>query len=198
MNPMRHAGVVPIRIDLSALVRRSVASLYSHLVTRPTGQALRLGIERQIQELGSVCVSILDFAQVVVLDYSCADEAVAKLVRRYMQDDRPTDAYFVARGVDDHHRETLEAVLARHEVPLVADVRGQGYTVLPGLPELEAAAWEALHALRFAGPAQIAAHIAVTEAEATVALENLAAQRLVIAQADGASFLSLPALVGEA
>ena len=73
--------------DLSTLVRRSVASLYSHLVTRPTGQALRLGIESQICELGTPCVSVLDFSQVAVLDYSCADETVAKLLKRYQQPD---------------------------------------------------------------------------------------------------------------
>src|SRR5690606_34547844 len=83
--------VVPLRFDLSDLVRRSVASLYSHLVTRPTGQALRIGIESQIAELGAICVSILDFTQVIVLDYSCADETVAKLLMRYQQPDRPAE-----------------------------------------------------------------------------------------------------------
>ncbi|NIQ53719.1 MAG: hypothetical protein GWN71_09965, partial [Gammaproteobacteria bacterium] len=66
--------VVPLRFDLSDLVKRSVATLYSHLVTRPTGQALRLGIESQISELGALCLTVLDFSEVVVLDYSCADE----------------------------------------------------------------------------------------------------------------------------
>ena len=97
---------VPVSIDLHSIVRRSVASLYSHLVTRPTGRALRLGIESQIVELGDRCLSVLDFKQVVILDYSCADEAVAKLVLRYLEEDRPADAYFVARGVSDHHLRT--------------------------------------------------------------------------------------------
>ena len=96
--------VIPFSFDLSSLVQRSVASLYSHLVTRPTGRALRLGIESQIGEIGSVCLSVLDFTQVVVLDYSCADEAVAKLIQRYQAADRPADAYFVARGLGEQHR----------------------------------------------------------------------------------------------
>src|SRR5690606_28866168 len=137
--------VVPIHFDLSALVRRSVASLYSHLVTRPTGQALRLGIQSQIGELGSVCVSILDFAQVVVLDYSCADEAVAKLIRHYIGPDRPAEVFFVARGVDDHHRETLEAVLVRHGLALAAELVGEGYTVLGEIAAEGRSAWRALH-----------------------------------------------------
>ena len=36
--------MIPYSFDLSSLVKRSVASLYSHLVTRPTGRALRLGL----------------------------------------------------------------------------------------------------------------------------------------------------------
>src|SRR5688500_20128594 len=89
---MNHpAGVIPVAFNLSTLVQRSVASLYSHLVTRPTGQALRLGIESQIGELGNFCVSVLDFSNVIVLDYSCADEVVAKLIQRYQRDDRRSE-----------------------------------------------------------------------------------------------------------
>src|SRR5688500_15443890 len=103
-------SVVPLRFDLSELVQRSVATMYSHLVTRPTGRALRIGIESQITELGALCISVLDFRQVVVLDYSCADETIAKLLQRFQQPDRP-QVYFVARGVSERHREPIEAVL---------------------------------------------------------------------------------------
>ena len=106
-------NVIPFSFDLSTLVQRSVASLYSHLVTRPTGRALRLGIESQIGEIGSVCLSVLDFTQVVVLDYSCADEAVAKLIQRYQMADRPADAYFVARGLGEQHRDPRQVAVVR-------------------------------------------------------------------------------------
>ena len=36
----------PIRIDVGSLVQRSVASLYAHLVTRPTGNEILGGITR--------------------------------------------------------------------------------------------------------------------------------------------------------
>ena len=39
-------GVDPVSIDVGHLVRRNVASLYSSLVTRPTGQAVRLARDR--------------------------------------------------------------------------------------------------------------------------------------------------------
>ena len=121
MNP---GQIIPFSFDLSSLVRRSVASLYSHLVTRPTGRALRLGIESQIGEIGDVCLSVLDFTQVLVLDYSCADEAVAKLIQRYQAADRPADAYFVARGLGEQHRDPIEEVLLRHHLALVVRAGG--------------------------------------------------------------------------
>jgi len=193
MSPER--PVVPIRFDLSALVRRQVASLYSHLVTRPTGQALRLGIQSQIGELGSVCLSILDFEQVVVLDYSCADEAVAKLIQYYASPDRTAEAYFVAQGVDEHHREAIEAVLFRHGLALVADVLGHGFTVLGELDEEPRVAWRALHELGEAGPAQVARTTDLGHERCAAALEELAARRLAARMPDGRRYIALSALL---
>jgi hypothetical protein len=62
--------------------RLSVTSLFSNLVTRPTGRAIRTGVESQLAEMEGVCapcLSVLDFSQVRILDYSCADEIVAQL-----------------------------------------------------------------------------------------------------------------------
>jgi hypothetical protein len=153
---MRGPGhVIPFSFDLSSLVRRSVASLYSHLVTRPTGRALRMGIESQIGEIGSVCLSVLDFSQVVVLDYSCADEVVAKLIQRYQAADRPADAYFVARGLADQHRHPIDEVLAgtssRWSPRLAATT-----SCSAARASWTHAAWEALQSLRLASPADVA------------------------------------------
>ncbi|MBI4408490.1 MAG: hypothetical protein HY561_02200 [Gemmatimonadetes bacterium] len=174
---------VPLRIDLSALVRRSVATLYSHLVTRPTGQALRVGIESQICELGAPCLSVLDFSQVVVLDYSCADEAIAKLLARFQRDDRPAEAYFVARGVGSRHRETIEAVLARYGLALVAELDDVGFTLLGGLSPLERSAWCALDAVEAAVASEVAERLGQKQDAIDQALARLLAQRVAV-QAD--------------
>ncbi|MGW8267353.1 MAG: hypothetical protein ACWGSQ_13385, partial [Longimicrobiales bacterium] len=56
-------GIDPVSIDVGRLVRRSVASLYSSLVTRPTGQAVRLAIENVLaEESGQVSLSIIDLS----------------------------------------------------------------------------------------------------------------------------------------
>jgi hypothetical protein len=147
-------SVVPLRFDLSELVQRSVATMYSHLVTRPTGRALRIGIESQITELGALCISVLDFRQVVVLDYSCADETIAKLLQRFQQSDRPCEVYFVARGVSERHREPIEAVLKRQGLALVAEMDGES-TLLGDVEAFELKVWRALEQLTHAGAPEL-------------------------------------------
>ena len=176
------AQVIPFEIDLSSIARRSVASLYSHLITRPTGRALRLGIESQLGELNASCLSVLDFTQVVVLDYSCADEAVAKLVQRYIKSDRPADVYFVARGLGEQHREPIEAVLDRHGLALAAEVEAAGYVLLGMATPVEQAAWVALEKARVAAPAQLASQLDATAAQTTVLLDGLCDRRVVLRQ----------------
>jgi hypothetical protein len=176
------AQVIPFEIDLSSIARRSVASLYSHLITRPTGRALRLGIESQLCELNASCLSVLDFTQVVVLDYSCADEAVAKLVQRYVNDDRPADVYFVARGLGEQHREPIETVLARHGLALAAEVEDVGYLLLGLATQEEQTIWVALERARSAAPSQIARALGATAAEVKLHLDGLTQRRVVLRQ----------------
>ena len=141
------ADVSSVAIDLSRLHRRTLTSFYSNLVTRPTGRAVRMGVESQLADLEAAdraCLSVLDFSQVQVLDYSCADEVVAKLVMRYMRDDRPADAFFLARGLHEHHLEAVEAVLERHNILLVVEEeRGPTRLLGPTTP-VERSCWAAV------------------------------------------------------
>ena len=52
-------------------------------------------------------IARIDFAGVGCIDYSCADEIVAKLLR-----DRP--AVLVLSGISEGHREAIEPVLTGH------------------------------------------------------------------------------------
>ncbi len=171
--------VVPLRIEVSSFVARSVASLYSHLVTRPTGQAVRLAIESQIGEMGALCLSVLDFGQVAVLDYSCADETVAKLILRYQAEDRPADAYFVVRGLAEHHLETIEAVLERHGLSLVAELES-GPTLLGVVEDAEREAWMALERLGRGSAAEVADYLGVPVSEVAPVLDSLRRRRVIL------------------
>jgi len=145
---MEAEGQLPaFAIDLTRMHRRTVTSFYSNLVTRPTGRAVRMGVEQQLAEAaasGGVCLSILDFSQVNVLDYSCADEIVAKLLLRYSGTDRPVDAYFLARGLREHHLECVEAVLERHRLLLVSTHRDGSAELLGPTNQAERRCWTLL------------------------------------------------------
>ena len=179
--------VSPLAIDLTQLHRRTVTSFYSNLVTRPTGRAVRMGVESQIAELDRerhLCLSILDFSQVRVLDYSCADEIVAKLLLRYAGDDRPTDAYFLARGLHEHHQEAIEAVLERHELLLVAEEAGDARLLGPSDP-LERTCWNALARNRRGSVEQIAGETGLPSSTVSATLSSLSHRRVAVPVPDG-------------
>ncbi|MEX2583333.1 MAG: hypothetical protein WD766_08660 [Gemmatimonadota bacterium] len=135
-----------LAFDLTRLHRRTVTSFYSNLVTRPTGRAVRMGLEQQLSEAagaGGPCLSILDFSQVRVMDYSCADEIVAKLLLQYAAAERTLEVYFLARGLQEHHLESVEAVLDRHGLLLAAE-GGCGATLLGPATPHERKCWEVL------------------------------------------------------
>ena len=113
-------GVEPISIDVGLVLRRSVESLYSHLVTRPTGRAVRLAIEEQVTGSARTALSLIDLSDVTVMDFSCADEIVAKLLMRFLDEDPPGDALFVFKGVRQSLQEPIQTVLERQELLAVA------------------------------------------------------------------------------
>jgi len=131
----------PIRVDVAPLVRESVASAYSHLVTRPTGRAVRLAIEAMLAEAGEPTITLVDLTEITILDYSCADEVVARLLHRYTEPDRPREAFFVFRGVQARHREPIEAVLERQELAAVSQRDDGSAELLGTLDEEETAVW---------------------------------------------------------
>jgi hypothetical protein len=123
----------------------AVASLYQrNLVTRQTGRAVRDGIERLISDRGEA-IAVVDFRDVAVIDFSCADEVVAKLVMGTEGDDSPEGPHFVLiRGVHEHHLDPVEGALRRRGLAVSAERIG-GEPVLLGEVEPEAVmAWRML------------------------------------------------------
>ena len=115
-------------VDVRALLERSVANLYSHLVTRPTGRAVRLAIESQLEEFRTPALSLVDLSSVAILDYSCADEVIAKLLLR--NGERGGGAFFVLRGVQAHHRDPIQTVLERHDLAVVAETASDHFELM--------------------------------------------------------------------
>ncbi|NIR45223.1 MAG: hypothetical protein GWN99_12635 [Gemmatimonadetes bacterium] len=161
------------------VLRTSVATLYSNLVTRPTGEAVRTAIERQIEESRAPCLSILDFTHVGVLDLSCADEVIAKLLLKYRRPDRPAEVFFVVQGASEHHRDQIESVLERRNLVLVALDR-RGPALLGRTPSRLKEAWQHLDRLGATAVGQFASERGVAEPVANSWLRRLAEWRLAV------------------
>lgn len=98
-------------IKVHDILQQSVAGFYTDLVTRPTGRAVRESIER---DLPTGTIAVMDFTGVGCLDYSCADEIVAKLVREKVR-------VLLLRGTSDAHRDAIEPVLQGHGLAAVCE-----------------------------------------------------------------------------
>ncbi len=173
-------------IDVSSMLRKSVCELYSNLVTRPTGAAVRCEIEQELDRIGDRALTVIDFSHVGLLDFSCADEIVAKLLLQYVSVDAPRrEVYFVFRGISESHLEAIEAVLERHRLALVTQ-HANGESRLIGIIGLEERrAWEIISQLGAGASADVADAIGLTTDAAEVMLDILWRRRLLIRYDNG-------------
>ncbi|UCF21151.1 MAG: hypothetical protein JSU87_07125 [Gemmatimonadota bacterium] len=177
---------------VDAVLHTSVATFYSNLVTRPTGRAVRVAIEEQLREMTGTSLSILDFSRVRIIDYSCADEVIAKLLRRFRSTERPSNVFFVVKGVPENQRDTVEHVLRRDNLLLVAV--GHGRSALWGAaPARLRAAWQCLDQLGRTAPEEFASARGVNLRAASSCLRRLVAQRVALPEGRDA-FASLLAV----
>lgn len=165
----------PIAIDVGDLLQKSVASLYSHLITRQTGRAVRMAIEAQLAEAGEMSLSLIDLSEVTVLDFSCADEVVAKLLQRY-QGAEHAEAFFVFRGVREPHRDQIEVVLERQGLAAVAETEPGRFELLGSATPAESTSWRLLEERGLLSGDEVPEMI--PEAEGRDALERLLVRRV--------------------
>ena len=183
--------LTPMPLDLRMVLARAECDLYSNLVTRATGRAVRGQLETMLREMSGQRLAVLDFTHVGVLDFSCADEIVAQLLLRFgaglpahaPASDSPS--YFMFRGLAEAHLEALEPVLERHGLALVAE-SPDGSMQLVGMVEpeehsawllvLESGGGDAVAIASFAGDRSIDLH---------ARLVALARRRLVVETAGG-------------
>jgi hypothetical protein len=170
-------------IDLSSVLRQTVAcDLYSNLVTRPTGAAVRGQIELLLRESGDErALTVIDFSQVSIIDFSCADEVVAKLLLRYGVDDPPREAYFLFRGVTEDHRDAIESVLERHGLALALEIDdGGGVEILGALTDDERRTWNAVYRIGPVSADDVARETGCHSDDALIVLGALCRRRLVM------------------
>ncbi|MBA3258835.1 MAG: hypothetical protein H0T68_05130 [Gemmatimonadales bacterium] len=167
-------------IRIGHLLRETTASPYRNLVTRPTGAAVRNRIEETLSR--SDCpTALLDFSGIEVLDFSCAEEIVAKLLLGQVSG---RSRFVVLRGLRDDQREAIEQVLTHHRLAIVAIVHG-GEPLLLGW--VSADARQAFACVCRTGPAgagDLARALGWPEPRMREALDALALHLLVRSEGD--------------
>ena len=173
-------------IDVSSVLRQTVScELYSNLVTRPTGAAVRTQIEALLADSRERSLTVIDFSHVGMIDFSCADEVIAKLLLRYANAERADrEAYFLFRGVTDDHWDAIETVLERHGLALVLETE-DGARVVGTVDDGERVVWEKVLELGRTGPADLASALGTQEAECEAVLDTLHRRRLVMRTDEG-------------
>ncbi|HEU4570523.1 MAG TPA: hypothetical protein VFS07_08125 [Gemmatimonadales bacterium] len=106
-----------LTIALGELVQEAVPGrAVRSLVTRPTGAAVRSRVEARLRA-SEATVCFLDFAALDLIDFSCADEVVAKLL---LHSSPTPERYLVLVGLHDHQDEEIDHVLRRQNLAVLA------------------------------------------------------------------------------
>lgn len=173
-------------IDLKIILAQTVSNTYGDLVTRRTGAAVRGGVEQVLAEYDGQQVAIIDFSGVRLMDLSCADEIVAKLLLEHGR-----ARYFLLRGVSEGHQEALEPVLQRHGLAAAAQDRSGRQRLLGRVPDRVRLVFGLLAERGSAELEDVADHLAIPTAAAREVLEELLDRRLALADAAGEQVMSL-------
>ncbi len=164
----------------------AVASLYQeYLVTRQTGRAVRLSIERLVDERSGPSLTVIDFREVAVIDFSCADEVVARLLHDTLA--RPESAarhYFLLDSMEEDLMDPVSSALDRRGLAVAARTVERRTVLLGRIEAEDRGVWEALSLAGRAGAADLAASLNGDPAACARCLDRLDKRRLVRATGD--------------
>jgi hypothetical protein len=116
--------------DLYKILKEELKNGSKDLVTRSSGQVLRERVERDISNEKDGEIIALDFSGIGVIDYSCADEVVAKLISRLLGREYG-EKYILLTGLRENQKENIEVALERKNLAVIAET-GNGRKLLLG------------------------------------------------------------------
>lgn len=119
-----------ITYNLYKLLKEELKNGSSDLVTRQSGQVIRNRIEQDIEKEKNGEVIALDFSKIGIIDYSCADEIVAKLISRLLSGEYG-DRYIILIGLNENQKENIEVALERKDLAVIIQMR-DGKKILLG------------------------------------------------------------------
>jgi hypothetical protein len=159
------------QINVREVLASSVGDVARDLVTRPTGRAVRTSIEQAICAGEPARVVALDFSSIRLVDCSCADEVVAKLLQG--------GTVVLLRGASEHHLEMIQEVLERNGLALAAESAGN-LTLLGAVADRTRAAFDGLARRGSAAAEDLAQELAWPLEEARAALDDLVSSHLAL------------------
>ncbi len=115
--------------DLKVLMREEMLNGSNNLVTRETGAVIRERLERELIAETDPRVAFLDFSGVGVIDYSCADEVIAKLISRLLIGEYG-DKFLVLEGLSSNQMENIAVALDRKKLAVLYLPEGGGWQVI--------------------------------------------------------------------
>ena len=101
----------------------------NNLVTRETGAVIRERLERELMKESDPTVAFFDFSGVGVIDYSCADEVIAKLTSRLLSNEYG-DKFIVLEGLSSNQMENIAVALERKKLAVLYLQEGGGWQVI--------------------------------------------------------------------
>ncbi len=116
--------------NLYKLLKEELRNGSKDIVTRQSGQVIRSRIERDIEKEKEGKIIAIDFSNIGIIDYSCADEVVTKLISRLLSGEYG-DKYIILTGLDENQKENIEVALERKELAVIAEM-GNGEKILLG------------------------------------------------------------------
>jgi len=150
---------------------------FTNLVTRPTGAAVRSLIEQSLSAAHGA-VTVIDFSEVEMIDFSCADEVIAKLLLRFGSEPA-REAYFVFRAASEH-LDAIETVLERHMLALVIQLDDGAVQLIGAVADAERRCWETVRRMGGGRATAIAIELGRDVQETTALLDGLARRRLLM------------------
>jgi len=120
------------KYNLNKLIQTKLSLKSSALVSRQSGLVVRNCIEEMISAEKEGVLIALDFSEVSIIDFSCADEIVAKLISRLLGGEYG-DKFIMLTGLEETQIENIEVALERRNLPVIAETRDSNKVLLGSL-----------------------------------------------------------------
>jgi hypothetical protein len=147
--------------------------------------AVRQEIEQCLARAETPCLMVIDFSQVSLLDFSCADEIIGKLLDGMRQTSPSREAYIILRGARYDHREAIESAIERYQLAVIVEEPDGTTSLLGPLDDRHRRAWDAVRRLGRVAPDDLVNELEEPPDSLAQTLDTLWERRLVMRDDEG-------------